>query len=203
MMPNEPTPRKRRPVPGLTLLLGAGCLILSGLVLFFARRSAPVVSVPLAYRYIPSPNVDDRPPDVEVTCVVLHATVVDTLEGTVRAFLDPARKISAHYVVDKQGRVVQMVPVEKRAWHAGESVLEGVPRVNDYSVGIEIVNRNDGRDPYPDAQIEAVAGIVRLLRAHYPIPDSRIVSHAQVAMPPDRKSDPLNLDFRRVLDLAR
>jgi N-acetyl-anhydromuramyl-L-alanine amidase AmpD len=160
--------------------------------------------LPLAYAYIPSPNCDDRPPDaLSISCVVLHATVEPTTEGTVHIFLDPARKVSAHFVVGKDGRVVQMVPVEKRAWHAGVSVLDGVPSVNDYSVGIEIVNLNDGKDPFPDAQLQAVAGILRLLRSRYAIPDARIVSHAQIALPPGRKSDPLGLDFDKIRTLAR
>lgn len=159
--------------------------------------------MPLAYAYVPSPHFDMRPPDVVVDCVVLHSTVTTTVEETVRVFLDPVRKVSAHFIVGKEGQIVQMVPVEMRAWHAGISELEGISGVNAYSVGIEMVNRNDGRDPYPKAQYEAVAGLLRFLRSRYAIPDSRIVSHAQVALPKGRKSDPLGFDFDRVRALAR
>jgi N-acetylmuramoyl-L-alanine amidase/AmpD protein len=118
-------------------------------------------------------------------------------------FLDPAKKVSAHFVVGKDGRVVQMVPIEKRAWHAGTSVLDGVSRVNDYSIGIEMVNLNDGRDPYPQPQMDAVAGLIRFIRARYPIPDERIVSHAQIALPAGRKSDPAGFDFAKIRALAQ
>jgi N-acetylmuramoyl-L-alanine amidase len=159
--------------------------------------------LPLPYAYIPSPNCDDRPPGAEVTCIVLHATVEPTTEGTIGIFLNPAKRVSAHFVVGRDGRVVQMVPIEKRAWHAGVSVLESVRSVNDYSVGIEMVNLNDGKDPYTDAQMQAVAGILRFVRSHYTVPDARIVSHAQIALPAGRKSDPLNFDFDKIRALAR
>lgn len=159
--------------------------------------------LPLAYHYIPSPNVDDRPNPEDVSCIVLHSTVIPTTEDTVKVFLDPKREVSAHFVVGKDGQVIQMVPVQKRAWHAGESILEDRPRVNEFSVGIEMVNLNDGIDPYPDAQIHAVAGIIRFLRSRYEIPDSRIVSHEKIALPAGRKSDPANFDFARLFQLAK
>ena len=159
--------------------------------------------MPLPYDYIPSPNCDNRPAGTTVNCLVIHSTVEPTTEGTIGIFLNTARKVSAHFVVGKDGRVVQMVPVERRAWHAGPSVLEGVPSVNDYSVGIEMVNLNDGKDPYTDAQVHAVAGILRFLRSRYVIPDSRVVSHALIARPAGRKSDPAAFDFERVCALAK
>jgi len=96
-----------------------------------------------------------------------------------------------------------MVRVEKRAWHAGSSVLDGVGKVNDFSVGIEMVNLNDGQDPYSPEQLEAVAGIIRHIRTKYDVPDSRIVSHAQIALPAGRKSDPVGCDFDKIRTLAR
>ena len=193
--------RALRRSPVAWVVFGLGTLLI---VRYIVQSTglATLSSFPFAYAFVPSPNVDDRPPGAEVNCVVLHATVEPTTEGTVKIFLDPARKVSAHFVVGKDGRVVQMVPVEKRAWHAGVSEWDKAPHVNDYSVGIEIVNLNDGRDPYPDAQLQAVAGIIRLLRSRYPIPDSRIVSHADIALPTGRKSDPKGLDFDLIRTMA-
>lgn len=183
-------------------LCAFGSLLL--LISLFREVSAVhLPPLPLAYHYIASPNIDDRPNPEDVSCVVLHSTVVPTTEDTVRVFLDPKTQVSAHFVVGRDGQVIQMVPIEKRAWHAGESLLEGRPRVNEYSVGIEMVNLNDGIDPYPDAQVHAVAGIIRFLRSRYEIPDSRIVSHAQIALPAGRKSDPANFDFAGLLQLAK
>jgi N-acetyl-anhydromuramyl-L-alanine amidase AmpD len=96
-----------------------------------------------------------------------------------------------------------MVRVERRAWHAGLSELDGASHVNDFSVGVEMVNLNDGHDPYPEAQVEAVASILRFLRSRYSIPDSRVVTHAAIALPTGRKSDPVGFDIGKLLALAR
>lgn len=154
------------------------------------------------YRFVESPNCNDRPPGTLVDVLVLHSTVIDTLQETVDLFLDPKEEKSAHFVVGRDGEVVQMVAVERRAWHAGQSELAGVPRVNDYSIGIEMVNLNDGNDPYPDAQYESVAGILRWLRTRFDIPDERIVSHTEIARPPGRKNDPRGFDFDRLRRMA-
>ncbi len=202
------SPARRRIIRLLRLSVGIFAATLCLLVLATSVRKASGKAempppMPLAYDFIPSPNYDDRPVNTTVSCIVLHSTVVNSMEGTIDTFLPAAAKVSAHFIVGRNGRVVQMVPIEKRAWHAGVSVLEGAEKVNDYSVGIEMVNLNDGIDPYPDAQIRSVAGIIRFVRSRYYVPDSRIVSHAQVALPPGRKSDPAGFDFERVRKLAK
>ena len=148
-----------------------------------------------------SPNFNDRPDDSIIDCIVLHSTVQRTLQDTVTLFLDPASKVSSHFVVGKDGTVVQMVSLTKRAWHAGVSCLDGVDSVNDYSIGIEMTNMNDGVDPYPDKQYLAVAKIIRRCRKSYDIPDRRIVSHAKIALPQGRKNDPLGFDFDKLKKL--
>lgn len=150
------------------------------------------------YQYVPSPNCDVRPWYEPVDCIVLHATAQQTLSDTINRFLNRHSRVSAHFVVDRDGRVIQMVPVEKRAWHAGAASLYGTHSVNNYSIGIEMVNLNNGVDPFTDAQYIAVAQLIRHIRLCYTIPDARIVSHAQIALPPGRKSDPLGFDFKRL-----
>ena len=155
--------------------------------------------LPLAYAFLPSPNFDERPEGAVVDCVVLHATVVPTVQETIDIFLSrEGKRVSAHFVVGKEGCVVQMVPVERRAWHAGPSVLDGVEGVNAFNVGIAMVHRNDGEDPYTEAQVEAVAGIIRLVRSRHDVPLDRIVSHAEIAIPAGRKDDPRGFDFDRL-----
>jgi len=196
-------------LPGSRTLWLRGFIIVSVLsilavrVLRHSRAQSMALTLMPGAEYIASPNCDDRSGNAPVSCIVLHATVEPTTEGTERIFLDRARKVSAHFVVGKDGKIVQMVPLEKRAWHAGTSVFDGVKRVNDYSVGIEIVNFNDGQDPYTEPQYRAVADIIRFVRTRYDVPDARIVSHAQIALPPGRKSDPVGLDFDRVRALAK
>lgn len=188
--------RRQRMWKGLAL---AAAIIFG--FLFFQWPCIYYYRINHTYSSVASPNWDKRPFGTTITCVVLHATVLDTAKKAIHAFSDPDRRISAHFVVDRNGSVTQMVPVECRAWHAGASQLDGVPNVNDYSVGIEIVNRDDGHTPYTDEQYCAVAGIIRLLRSRCSLPDGRIVSHAAVALPQGRKSDPVGFDFTKLYAL--
>jgi len=155
------------------------------------------------HTYRHSPNYDLRPEAGAINCVVLHASTQYTLDATVRVFQYPTSLVSSHFIVGKEGRVMQIVPLERRAWHAGTSQLDGETDVNNFSVRIELVNLNDGMDPYPDLQYEALARLIFQLRQRYQIPDDRIVSHAQVALPAGRKSDPIGLDFERLRKLLR
>ena len=152
----------------------------------------------IGYRMVPSPNFNQRPSGAIVDTIVVHSTAQHSLENTVKVFQDPLSRVSAHFVVGKDGTIVQMVPLTERAWHAGVSEFHGVPGVNDYSIGIEISNLNNGEDPYTDQQYKAIADIIRRCRMHYNIPDSRVVSHADVALPPGRKNDPLCFNFKKL-----
>jgi hypothetical protein len=117
---------------------------------------------------------------MEIDCVVLHATV-GSLSATLGWFSNPDSGVSAHYVVAKTGRVYQMVGEEKRAHHAGASSFQDKEDFNRFSVGIEIVNKNDGQDPYPPDQFEAVVNLVDYLAAKYDIERQWIVTHADIS----------------------
>ena len=172
-----------------------------GLHWYHINRELAETTVLSAYRH--SSNYDLRPEGSQINCVVLHASTQYTLDATIRVFQYPSSLVSAHFIVGKEGRVVQAVPLERRAWHAGTSQLDEETDVNNFSVGIEMVNLNDGIDPYPDLQYEAVARLIFQLRQLYQIPDERIVSHAQIALPLGRKNDPIGFDFERVRKLLR
>ncbi|MBI4986962.1 MAG: 1,6-anhydro-N-acetylmuramyl-L-alanine amidase AmpD [Rhodocyclales bacterium] len=151
--------------------------------------------------YIPSPNCDDRPAGCAVELVVVHAISLPPDEfggdGVERLFtnrLDPQQhpyyaqihqlRVSAHFFVRRDGRVVQFVPCTKRAWHAGASSWQGRARCNDFSIGIEL----EGCDTRPFAAIQ-YARLAHLIgavaRRHGPC---AVVGHADVA--PGRKTDP-------------
>lgn len=136
----------------------------------------------------PSPNFDARvgPPDI----LVLHYTGMQSGAAALARLCSAEAKVSAHYMVEEDGRVFALVPEERRAWHAGRSFWKGVTDVNGASVGIEIVNPGHefGYRPFPDAQIAAVIELVGDIRSRWTIPDASIVGHADVA--PDRKEDP-------------
>jgi len=136
----------------------------------------------------PSPNFDARkaPPEI----LLLHYTGMRTGQEAIDRLRDPEAKVSAHYVVEEDGRVFRLVPEERRAWHAGLSSWRGRRDVNGASVGIEIVNPGHefGYRPFPDAQVAAVIALVADIRSRWTIDDGSIVGHADVA--PDRKQDP-------------
>ena len=136
----------------------------------------------------PSPNFDARrgPPDI----LVLHYTGMQSGEAALARLRDPDAKVSAHYLVEEDGRVFQLVPEERRAWHAGRGVWLGEDDVNAASIGIEIVNPGHefGYRPFPDAQIAALIALVADIRDRWTIPDNRIIAHSDLA--PDRKEDP-------------
>jgi N-acetyl-anhydromuramyl-L-alanine amidase AmpD len=180
----------------LLLFLTASCLL--AITAVQVRKARSVARINRAFLFIPSPNHDSRPLFTPVNCVVLHATAEPTLQGTIAIFKDRRSKVSAHFVVDRDGRIVQMVPVQDRAWHAGASQLDGRSGVNDFSIGIEMVNVDDGIQPYPEQQYRSVARIIRLLRTAYSIPNDRIVTHARIALPPGRKPDPRGFDMLKL-----
>ena len=146
-----------------------------------------------------SPNFDARirPPDM----IVLHYTGMPTGEAALARLRDPAAKVSAHYMVEEDGRVFALVPEERRAWHAGKSLWRGERDVNGASVGVEIVNPGHewGYRPFPDAQVEAVIALVADIRSRWTMPDVNLVGHSDVA--PDRKEDPGELfPWRRLAE---
>jgi hypothetical protein len=143
---------------------------------------------PIAHVY-PSPNYNDRPAGTVPSAIVLHATVGDA--GPSLSWLsNPSSEVSVHYLIDRDGTVYQMVPEALRAWHAGPSFYAGLSDWNNFSVGIELVNRNDGIDPYPAAQVEACKKLCVYLVYKYAIAPDMIVTHKMISGAITGKSDP-------------
>jgi len=168
-------------------------------------------------RQLPSPNVDTRPANAEISLIVIHAISLPAGEfggpWIDRLFsnqLDAADhedfgeicglKVSAHILIRRNGELVQYVPFDQRAWHAGESCYEGTDRCNDFSIGIEL----EGCDhkPFEEIQYQRLAELTRELINCYPeINPQRITGHSDIA--PGRKTDPGPLfdweKFRRMI----
>lgn len=125
-------------------------------------------------------NYEDRPAGAQVDCVVLHATV-GSLTATLGWFGNPESGVSSHYVVAKDGRVFQMVEEKDLAHHAGASSYQGRTSFNSFSIGIEIVNKNDGQDPYPADQFEAIVELVAYLVEKYDIKREWVVNHVDIS----------------------
>jgi N-acetylmuramoyl-L-alanine amidase len=135
-----------------------------------------------------SPNFDAR--DQPIDMLVLHYTGMKTGEEALRRLCDPAARVSAHYTVDRDGRVYAHVPEEMRAWHAGVSCWAGEKNVNGRSIGIEIVNPGHefGYVPFADVQIAALIDLSDGIVKRHNIPANRVLGHSDVA--PARKQDP-------------
>jgi len=128
-----------------------------------------------------------------VDTIVIHATVLDSLHDVIEHFSNSESKVSSHYTIDRDGTIVSHVSEDARAWHAGASRMEdGRINVNDFSIGIELVNRNDGIDPFPESQILALRRLLKNIIARHPI--RFIIPHYACADPPGRKSDPVGFD---------
>ena len=136
----------------------------------------------------PSPNFDDR--DQAVSMVVLHYTGMEDAESAIDRLRDPDARVSCHYLVDEDGRVLRMVAEDKRAWHAGRSWWRGIQDVNGASIGIEIVNPGHefGYHPFPQEQMNSLVPLLAGIVARHQVPPANVVGHSDVA--PARKQDP-------------
>jgi N-acetylmuramoyl-L-alanine amidase len=137
----------------------------------------------------PSPNHGERkegPTDI----LLLHYTGMPAHEGALRWLCDPASNVSCHYFVHEDGRILSLVPEDRRAWHAGAGSWADATDINSRSIGIEIANAGHpgGLPPYLDAQIEALIALCRDIVGRHPIPAHRVLAHSDVA--PGRKLDP-------------
>jgi N-acetylmuramoyl-L-alanine amidase len=130
----------------------------------------------------PSPNFDQRRPNY----VILHQTSNDNVEQALATLTDPQRRVSAHYLIGRDGGVIQLVDESARAWHAGESWWGGSTDLNSASIGIELDNTGD--EPFAEAQIAALLVLLDELRSRYRIPAANYLAHGDIA--PARKVDP-------------
>lgn len=163
-------------------------------------------------RVVDSPNQDERPPGAAVTLAVVHCISLppgeyggDAIERLFTNRLDPdahsyfreiaGLRVSAHFLIRRNGELVQFVPVERRAWHAGASCWRGRSRCNDFSVGIELEGTEHA--PFEDAQYRTLIRLLQDLKLR------EVAAHSDIA--PGRKTDPgPHFDWPRVLSaLAR
>ena len=145
---------------------------------------------PVAAKVFPSPNHGERkgggPPDM----IILHYTGMPQAAEALQRLCSPVSEVSSHYFVFEDGNVLQLVPEERRAWHAGAASWAGETDINSRSIGIEIANPGHpgGLPPYPEAQVEAVIALVGDLARRWRVPRERLLGHSDVA--PARKEDP-------------
>ncbi|MCL4300470.1 MAG: N-acetylmuramoyl-L-alanine amidase [Anaerolineae bacterium] len=160
------------------------------------RPTTPPPQPPI--QWVGSPNFNQRRSPTDITAIVIHSTANNRLQGVIDWFNNPNAQVSAHYTIGKDGKIVQHVRDTDRAWHAGQSVWKGRNSVNDYAIGIELVNLNDGQDPYPEAQHQANVALCAHLCYIHNIKVDDIMGHLDIALPPGRKSDPRGYDLNRL-----
>ncbi len=179
-------------------------------------RINPATGLIEGVRFIPSPNHDTRPGGSRVEVLVVHAISLPPGQfggpGVEQLFcnrLNPQEhpfyreienlKVSAHLLIRRNGEVLQFVPFQFRAWHAGESYCEGRTRVNDFSIGIELEGTEI--EPFEEIQYSRLADVTQAIMSVYPdITPQRIYGHSDIA--PGRKQDPgAGFDWDRYLEL--
>jgi len=178
-----------------------------------ATKTTPTLSI----EFIESPNQSLRRGQ-EINLLVIHYTASGDLESTVRWFENPTANASAHYVIGVDGKIVQMVEEEKKAWHAGKSKWKGQENCNNFSIGIELVNwgilkkkggqylcwpkgytapysgpepvKASGKywQPFSEEQYQTLISLTKSIIGRHHIALSQIVGHCDIA--PGRKVDP-------------
>ncbi|MDC0440734.1 1,6-anhydro-N-acetylmuramyl-L-alanine amidase AmpD [Gammaproteobacteria bacterium] len=154
-------------------------------------------------KFCPSPNFDERPKNCKIDLLVIHA--ISLPEGKYNTklikdlFLNKLRpgkdeflrsiqdlKVSAHFLITRKGKLIQFVPTDKRAWHAGISNYKGRKNCNDFSIGIELEGCDKER--FEEEQYYTLQELTRYLLKQFSISKESIVGHADIA--PGRKTDP-------------
>ncbi len=164
-------------------------------------------------QYIPSPNFDERSDASDISLLVIHCISLppgefggdyinqlfcNALNPTEHSYFEEIYqlKVSAHLLIKRTGDIIQYVPFDKRAWHAGVSNYQGRERCNDFSIGIEL----EGTEfvPYTDVQYDALNAVITVLLETYPkLSRKRITGHSDIA--PERKTDPgASFDWHRL-----
>jgi AmpD protein len=165
---------------------------------------------------VPSPNCDDRPAGSSPELIVIHNISLppgqfggpyikelfcNQLDPTVHPYFKEiaGMQVSAHVLIRRDGRLLQFVPFNLRAWHAGESCYQGREQCNDFSIGIELEGCDDA--PFEDIQYRQLAQVIASLVQAYPdLSAERITGHSDIA--PGRKTDPGPLfDWARLRSL--
>jgi len=158
----------------------------------------------ISARHVISPNCDLRPENIDINLLVIHcislppdkfdgtwidALFTNTLDADFHPYFEEIKdmEVSSHLLIRRSGELVQYVPFNKKAWHAGKSSYQGIKNCNDYSIGIELEGSENL--PFEEIQYKMLAAVTQLLMTVYPsLSTTRIVGHSDIA--PGRKKDP-------------
>jgi N-acetylmuramoyl-L-alanine amidase len=170
----------------------------------------------LAMRILPSPNWRERGNAV-LKYVVIHGTWMASDDEAIARLRDPAAEVSSHYVITREGELVQLVSEKYSAFHAGKSRWDGVENLNDWSIGIEIGNRGPfphgatlesekqvsdwtNAEPYTEAQYVTLIALLKDIQSRHPaVTPHNVLGHSDIS--PGRKTDPgEHFDWNRLVN---
>ena len=156
--------------------------------------------------FIASPNFDERDQGCDVETIIVHCISLPPGEygsGAIKRFFTNQLAadehpyyqtmahltVSSHFLIERSGKLIQFVSTDKRAWHAGESICLGRPKVNNFSIGIELEGLDTDQNGFTDQQYRVLNELILTLRASYPmIAAGNVFAHSDIA--PGRKPDP-------------
>lgn len=142
-----------------------------------------------------SPNFGERRDGLTPELVVLHYTAMADCAAAARALCDPAREVSAHYLIGRDGEVLALVDEPLRAWHAGSGEWRGAGDVNSRSIGIEL--DNDGFSPFSEPMMASLEALLPKILERWSIMPEGVIAHSDMA--PGRKTDPgRRFDWKRL-----
>lgn len=138
----------------------------------------------------PSTNFSNRALDTKINSIVLHYTGMNNCNEALSRMCDPIFEVSAHYCIDRNGDIYQLIEEKKKAWHAGKSYWREQEGLNENSIGIELVNKGHewGYEEFTNRQIESAIELCQNIMNRHNIDQRNIVGHSDIA--PDRKEDP-------------
>ncbi len=143
------------------------------------------MSQPIISNKFKSENYDQR--KFNISMIILHYTETKTFEEALHLLTSKKRKVSSHFLIDKNGDIFNIVNLDKRAWHAGESMWKNYQDINSRSIGIEIVNSGEKvKEKFTNKQIISITNLIIKLMQKYKI--KYILGHSDIA--PKRKIDP-------------
>ena len=140
---------------------------------------------------IKSPNYSKKSRNKgKIKFLIIHYTGMQSTRASINRLTNPKHKVSCHYLIDRKGKIFQMVKDDKIAWHAGKSKWQKLNNLNDRSIGIELVNKGHkfGYQKFPTKQITTLAKLCIKLKKKYKIKDRFVLGHSDIA--PLRKIDP-------------
>ena len=138
----------------------------------------------------PSPNYNNRPLGTDIDILVLHYTGMPETAQALERMCNPTTEVSAHYLIDIDGKILKLISETKRAWHAGISSWRGDCNINDRSIGIELANPGHefGYREFSTPQIDSLIKVAKEIITRRPIPARNIIGHSDIS--PTRKKDP-------------